>query len=473
MVFSDSIFIFYFLPLTFLYILLPGKFRLFFIIAVSLIFYFWGSGLGYTFILIASIFFNFFAGVVIFERGKASGAVLAAAIIANLLSISYFKYAYFFSSNIDLFGGSAFSLYFQNIILPIGISFFTFQAISFLVDIWRGEVRQRPKFLEFGAYLAFFPQLIAGPIVRYTDVIDDFRRHAVSAELFVGGASRFGHGLAKKILIADQAGAIADAAFGLPAGAMTSADAWVGAIAYTIQIYFDFSGYSDMAIGIGQMFGIRFNENFLRPYGARSITEFWRRWHVSLSTWFRDYLYIPLGGNRSTAARTYRNLVIVFLATGLWHGAQWTFVLWGVYHGAFVLIERVLMGSGAASPRQPWLRWVYCLPVVIFGWVLFRAADIGQAGEMMAAMVFLNSGGHFALSGDVWISSSNFNAAMTLLGAAIFVAGRGRSIGALTGRVPSEAETAWHLHAYGLVALVLASLFALSSQFSPFLYFQF
>ena len=274
------------------------------------------------------------------------------------------------------------------IVLPIGISFYTFQGLSYVIDVWRGTLPKPERNpILFAAYLAFFPQLIAGPIVRFGDVVADFHAPKLSADMFAAGAARFLVGLAKKVLVADLVAPIADAAFDQSGDSLTFAGAWIGSLAYTIQIYFDFSGYSDMAIGMCLMFGIRIPENFAHPYASRTITEFWRRWHISLSTWFRDYLYIPLGGNRAGAGRTYLNLVIVFLATGLWHGAAWTFVLWGLYHGAFLAAERALLGHRARDIPLFWPRLAYSLPVIVVGWALFRSTDLPGFLQHFEAMV--------------------------------------------------------------------------------------
>ena len=357
MVFSEPIFLFMFLPLSLAVILaLKGRGHSLAILIFSLVFYYWASGT-LTLLLIGSILFNWYAGRQI--ASTRSIRWLQAGIFANVLVLGGFKYVIFFAANIDGLIGSELSPSVQWIILPIGISFYTFQCTSYLVDIWRKDVEPESNIIAFGAYLSFFPQLIAGPIVRFKTVIADYHNPKVSLDNAAAGAARFAHGLFKKVVIADSAGAITDACFATSGGDLTAGVAWLGALAYTVQIYFDFSAYSDMAIGLAAMCGIRMDENFDRPYTSSTITEFWRRWHISLSSWFRDYLYIPLGGNKGGYLNTYRNLIIVFLVTGLWHGAAWSFILWGLYHGIFMILERLRLGKSAAQVDSLAARYLY------------------------------------------------------------------------------------------------------------------
>jgi alginate O-acetyltransferase complex protein AlgI len=273
----------------------------------------------------------------------------------------------------------------------VGISFFTFQKLSYTIDVYRRRCRSIANVIDFAMYVALFPQLVAGPIVRFRDIRDQIRNRVESWDMFYAGAVRFCWGLCKKVILADTCGRFADVIFGLLPGQLDTTIAWLGALAYTLQIYLDFSAYSDMAIGLGMLFGFRFLENFNRPYSASSLTDFWRRWHISLSRWFRDYLYIPLGGNRNGAVRTYVTLTLVFLLCGFWHGASWTFVVWGAYHGLFLVVERITGLRRVPEGRQVLLRRLATLLVVVCGWVIFRCDDLGQAGHFFTAMFGLTT----------------------------------------------------------------------------------
>src|SRR6185436_9027443 len=305
----------------------------------------------------------------------------------NLASLAFFKYAGFLAANLNaLLGATGLgAVPVPAVVLPIGISFFTFHAISYVVDVYRRDAVAQKGPVEAALYLLLFPQLIAGPIIRYRDIAAQLTARVVDLDGFATGVRRFVVGLGKKMLIANIVAVPADRLFALPAGELTAAHAWLAASCYTLQIYFDFSGYSDMAIGLAQLFGFRFKENFNYPYVSQSIQEFWRRWHISLSAWFRDYLYVPLGGNRVAPGRVYLNLVTVFFLCGLWHGASWTFVVWGLYHGAFLVLER--LGLAAWLGRMPRaLRHVYALLVVMVGWVFFRAESLSAAAGLLQAM---------------------------------------------------------------------------------------
>jgi alginate O-acetyltransferase complex protein AlgI len=389
MVFSSSVFLFLFLPVA-LALTFAGRkgLRNVCLLAASLVFYAWGEGL-YVLLMLGSIAVNYGLGLAL---GRAASVghkqlVVTLSVGFNIGLLVTFKYAGFLAENIDLaltgLGMEPLSL--RPMHLPIGVSFFTFQAMSYVIDVARGQAKVQRDPVDLALYIALFPQLIAGPIVRFRDVAEQLKDRVVTLELFASGVSRFVTGLAKKMLVANVVAIPADHVFGLGASELSPALAWMGVICYALQIYFDFSGYSDMAIGLGRMFGFRFLENFDHPYIARSVTEFWRRWHISLSSWFRDYLYIPLGGNRHGAARTYRNLVLVFLLCGLWHGAAWTFVVWGLMHGAFLVLERLGLGRAlSAGPRA--LGHLWTLTVVLAAWVVFRAESLGGAGEVFAAL---------------------------------------------------------------------------------------
>lgn len=386
MVFSSPIFLFVFLPLSLgLYYLLPRSAKNVFLLLASLVFYAWGE-IFFVLVMLASIAFNFLFGWLI---GAASTPgrkklALAGGVAANLGLLAYFKYANFVVENLAG-AGLLDATGWNEVHLPLGISFFTFQAMSYLVDVYRGENRAQHNPINVALYISLFPQLIAGPIVRYHDIASQIRERTISLLLVNSGVQRFIYGLAKKVLIANPLGLAADQVFALSGGDLTTATAWLGLACYTLQIYFDFSGYSDMAIGLGRMLGFRFLENFNYPYISKSIKEFWRRWHISLSSWFRDYLYIPLGGNRKGPYRTYFNLLVVFCLCGLWHGASWTFLVWGLFHGGFLVLERTRFGNWVeAMPTV--LRHVYTLLVVMAGWVFFRTESMEAALAYFAAL---------------------------------------------------------------------------------------
>ncbi len=389
MVFSSNIFLFLFLPLTLiLYFALPEKlvgkkYKNYLLLAASLLFYSWGEA-HYLWLLMLSILGNYCAGIFI-EKNKQKW-LIAIAVAFNLTLLAYFKYANFLIENLNQI--LPFQLTFDKVHLPIGISFFTFHAISYLVDIYRGKCKAQRSFAELTLYIAFFPQLIAGPIVRYNFVEKylHYRRH--NAFFTSYGVRRFIIGLGKKVIIANPLGELADAIFALPQDGLSTSLAWIGIVCYTLQIYFDFSGYSDMAVGLARIFGFKFPENFNYPYISRSIKEFWRRWHMSLSAWFRDYVYIPLGGNRVSNSRQYFNLVLVFFLCGLWHGASWNFIIWGMFHGFFLVAERLVIfkKNFVAKPAAIILAHSYTLLVVMVGWVFFRSADLTQSTHYLQTM---------------------------------------------------------------------------------------
>ena len=396
MVFSSIIFLFFFLPITlFLYFVVGNRFRNFLLLIASLVFYAWGEGI-YVLLMIASIVINYIFGLLLEAKFTQSARklLIIAAITVNLSFLGFFKYAdWVIETVVHLVPllGSLFSSH-DPIHLPIGISFFTFQALSYVIDIYRGNNAAQANPFHLGLYIASFPQLIAGPIVRYHDVEKQIRKRQHSTRLFASGVERFIYGLSKKVIIANPLGAMADNIFSLGITDISTPIAWVGITCYTLQIYYDFSGYSDMAIGLGRMFGFRFLENFNYPYIAQSIKDFWRRWHISLSGWFRDYLYIPLGGNRTGQWKTYFNLMLVFTLCGLWHGASWNFLIWGSIHGVFLIIERTRFG--------PWLDYqpalikhIYTLFIIINAWVFFRIEDLNEALAYLKVLYGFHSSG--------------------------------------------------------------------------------
>ncbi len=407
MVFSSHIFLYYFLPIALLlYYLSPLRWRQLTLALLSYVFYGWANP-WFVFLMLFSTTVDYICGLLIADRwrlpifandppagegmapARQRKLALVTSIVVNLTLLGFFKYLGFVQANLnyilDLLGRPAMEVY--TVVLPVGISFYTFQSMSYSIDLYRGDARPARDFLDFACYVSLFPQLVAGPIVRYQDLADQLHSRSHTLDKFARGILFFAFGMAKKVLLANPMGSVADAAFG--AGNLVWYDAWMGVAAYAFQIYFDFSGYSDMAIGLGLMLGFEFKRNFNLPYLSRDITEFWRRWHISLSTWLRDYLYIPLGGNRISPRRTYMNLAIVMLLGGLWHGAQWTFVIWGAIHGSLLAFER-WRGKKALYARLPGALPVLCTFVlVLITWVFFRAETFGQAVGYIGSMFAL------------------------------------------------------------------------------------
>lgn len=387
MVFSSTLFLFIFLPSVLLgYYLLKEEYRNVFLIIASLGFYS-ADKPKYIIVLLASIAINYFMGLVIYYTKARLGklwnrTVLIITVLLNLGLLFYFKYMDFFITSLNQVIGTNIQL--MNIVLPLGISFFTFQGMSYTLDLYMEKVEVQKNPINFALYMTLFPKLIQGPITRYKDVYNQIENRECSVDKFSYGIHRFIVGLAKKTIIANQLGVIADQVFAKAPNENSIAIAWVGAICYTIQIYFDFSGYSDMAIGLGKMFGFDFMENFNYPYISTNLTEFWRRWHISLSTWFRDYVYIPLGGNRK--GNMYFNLLVVFFVTGMWHGAAWNFILWGIWHGLFLIIEKVLKVKNIEIKLPSFVKWIFTMLIVVLGWILFRAPNLSYALNYIAVM---------------------------------------------------------------------------------------
>ena len=412
MVFSSTTFLFLFLPITLItYYSIPKTIRNLFLLLTSLFFYAWGETV-YLLVMIASIIINYYTGLIIDSSiynsisKKNAKYILSIGIITNLGLLTYFKYFNFIVQNINvILENLTFEkISISDVHLPIGISFFTFQAVSYLVDIYRGKCRAQRNFINCGLYIALFPQLIAGPIVRYYDVAKQILQRNITIQLFSSGVQKFIFGFSKKVLIANPLGGIADQIFSISGNQLSTSAAWLGIVCYTLQIYYDFSGYSDMAIGLGRMFGFQFLENFNYPYIADSIREFWRRWHISLSSWFRDYLYLPLGGNRYSSKRTYLNLWIVFLLCGLWHGASWNFLVWGALHGALLVFER---NGFDRQLRRLWkpLQHIYTLLMVMVAWIFFRAETLSGALKYLRAMTGLVKEGHVKISAWFYFDS--------------------------------------------------------------------
>ncbi|WP_031473306.1 MBOAT family O-acyltransferase [Agathobaculum desmolans] len=458
MVFSSAVFLFVFLPAVFLLDrLLPGiRAKNALLLIASLIFYAFGQPV-YLPLLLLSVLLNYVCGRM--AAGKHARLGVALAVIGGIGMLAVFKYADFLIGSLNSAFGLALPL--TGIALPIGISFFTFQGLSYVIDVYRDRTVVSRSFVKVLLYIAYFPQLIAGPIVKYHDIEKEIDNRRTTPQETAHGIRRFICGLSKKLLLSNAMGRMADAVFTLPAGEIGMFAAWMGAICYTLQIYFDFSGYSDMAIGMGRMFGFHFQENFNYPYTATTIKEFWRRWHISLSTWFRDYLYVPLGGNRKGRGRTWVNRFLVFFATGLWHGASWNFVLWGLWHGTFSVLE----DSGVLPVQRLRGRLagrIYTLLVVVLGFTLFRADTLAQAGAMFSAM--------FTGVGLNWAGTAAVCALLTpsfllcLLVSLLLSAPVAKRL---------EPKREWITLAGSLVLLVLCMLDLSAGTFNPFIYFRF
>lgn len=476
MVFSSPIFLFLFLPVTLgIYFMLRGRARNLWLLAASLVFYGWGEP-KFLFVLLVSIISNFLLALWI-ERSRdtpQARVALTLAVVINIGLLATFKYANFF---VDGLNGVAQSvsmppLLIPAIALPIGISFFTFHALSYVIDVFRGDAPAQRNPFDMALYISLFSQLIAGPIIRYHDIAPQLRERRVTSAMFSRGVERFIVGLGKKVLIANTLAVPADLIFSLPGDQLTTSVAWLGLVCYTLQIYFDFSGYSDMAIGLGLMFGFRFLENFNYPYISASVTEFWRRWHISLSTWFRDYLYIPLGGNRGPPWRVYLNLVTVFFLCGLWHGASANFIVWGLYHGAFLVLERMGVSRLLARLWAP-SRHLYVLLMVMVGWVFFRADSLSDAWRFLQIMA-----GHSTAS-SLGQSLALYVDAGVLLTLGIGIVGSTPLLPAIRRWCERSSNIGTALGASATEVLALGAIFFVSSMllaagtYNPFIYFRF
>lgn len=470
MLFSSMIFLWLFLPFTVIVnALLNPRYSNVFLLIMSLLFYAWGEPV-YVGLMLLSILLNWLAGLAVAKAKRGKGALLGLDIVLNLAILGIFKYYDFVAGSVNFLSGRD-VLEIKNIALPIGISFFTFQALSYVIDLYRGKCEVQKNILNLALYISFFPQLIAGPIVRYSDIDRQILSRRMTTEGFSLGFRRFIYGLGKKVIISNCMAQIADKVFALGAGELTMISAWIGSLGYMMQIYYDFSGYSDMAIGLGKMFGFDFLENFDYPYLSRSIREFWKRWHISLGTWFREYVYIPLGGNRKGGFVTILNLTVVFLLTGLWHGANWTFVVWGLYHGFFQIIERI--GLGKVLKKTGVLGSLYCLIVVLFGWVLFRADSISHALMYASHMV---APWKYGLENALSVRPLfvlNLRAAIVFV---IAVLGAG-PVQAVTKRLVTRMHDKWKgslMEIPFLAAVLIYSIMLLASgTYNPFIYFRF
>lgn len=468
MVFSSMTFLFVFLPVvTALYFLVPKPARNGVLLAASLLFYAWGEP-KFVVLMVISVLVNYAGGLMI-ERSRASGgtgkAALIGAVTVDLVLLGIFKYANFVVDSVNSALSSSLSI--PEIALPIGISFYTFQNMSYIIDVYRGDTEAQHDLIDFAAYVTMFPQLIAGPIVRYSQVAEELNSRELSFARFGAGAQRFITGLGKKVIFANQAGSVWEQISAMESP--SAATALIGAVFFTFQIYFDFSGYSDMAIGLGKMLGFTFPENFDHPYTCRSITEFWRRWHMTLGSWFREYVYIPLGGSYNGMLRQLRNIAVVWALTGLWHGAAWNFVFWGLYYGLILVLEKVflLRALDRIPERLQWLRHLYTLPVILVGWVLFASADLQSLTGYLAALFGANgaldpAAGFYLRSW--WMPMILMAAACTELPA--------NTAAAAVGRMPEPVKAVTVNLFLGAVFL-LSLAFLVGDSYNPFLYFRF
>ncbi|MEG2197774.1 MAG: MBOAT family O-acyltransferase [Cellulosilyticaceae bacterium] len=461
MVFSSLLFLFIFLPIFLgVYYVAPKGLRNFILFAASLIFYAWGEPI-YVVIMIFSTIVDYTIGLVI-HKYRANQPIAKAAMISsvliNLVVLGFFKYSNFFIDNMNNLWGMNIEL--LKIALPIGISFYTFQTMSYTIDLYRGKIGVQKNIISFGAYVSMFPQLIAGPIVKYATVEHELNHRVESIDGFGEGSIRFIEGLGKKVLIANNIGLLWENIKVMPLIELTTIGAWMGIMAFAFQIYFDFSGYSDMAIGLGKMLGFNFGENFNYPYISKSVTEFWRRWHMSLGSWFREYLYIPLGGNRVKKSRFYINLLIVWFLTGFWHGAGWNFILWGLFFGMIMIVERmILLKYLEKSPA--YIARIYLIVVVLISWVFFSLETLPQIVGYLKTM--------FGLGEGVWIDKQTLyymtNYLMIFIVAILFATPIMKRL--------REKSKGWMVYVFYIGILVLSTAYLVDSTFNPFLYFRF
>ncbi|MFE6705513.1 MBOAT family O-acyltransferase [Bacillus thuringiensis] len=464
MVFSNLVFLCLFLPAVLLiYYAVRKELQNIVLLFFSLVFYAWGEPI-YVFLMLFSILVNYWFGILLGNSRFTNGQrklLLTFAIVMNTAILGYFKYANFLVDNINSILHT--NIVLEKIPLPIGISFFTFHAMSYIIDIYKKKVDAQRNIFDLALYFTVFPQLVAGPIVRYNTISHQLHERTVDADKFSEGVRRFIIGLGKKVLIANQLGVIADEIFAMNPSDMSVSLAWMGAIAYTLQIYFDFSGYSDMAIGLGKMFGFDFLENFNYPYISKSISEFWRRWHISLGSWFRDYVYIPLGGNRVTTWKVYRNLFIVWGLTGFWHGASWTFMIWGIYYGVLIALEKAELENLLQKLWSP-LQHIYVMFLVIIGWVFFRADNFSYCFEFLKSM--------FGFNGPLTDINSYFYI-MNYWGIFLLAIITAAPVFPWLQKMLSTKRFAVLSPVYYLSILVIVLVFLTNATYNPFIYFRF
>lgn len=470
MIFSSIFFLFVFLPVTLLlYYLVPWRLKNFMLLLCSLIFYAWGEPV-YVFLMLFSILFNFISGIEIqhyqeLEQTKLLRFSFWFTVAVNLAILGFFKYYGFLIGNLNAI--LPFDIPYRDLPLPIGISFYTFQTLSYIIDVYWGRVPVQKNFIKFGTYVTMFPQLIAGPIVRYADVDMQLTKRSLNLYKFGQGVSWFLRGLGKKVLLANNIGMTFDAILALAPADRSVVTAWVGCIAYAMQIYFDFSGYSDMAIGLGKMLGFEFIKNFDYPYISKSITEFWRRWHISLGTWFREYVYIPLGGNRVSVPKHMRNILIVWMLTGFWHGAAWNFMLWGLYYGLLLLMEKYFLAD--KLQRLPGkLRQLYAFVLVLLGWVLFFSPTLGDAFRYLGNMFGIGGSGFLDHTGLYYLGGSFILLVICFLCATPWAWKKFRHFALKKGSYPSIAAAAVYTAIF-----IFSIAYLVNATYNPFLYFRF
>ena len=462
MVFSSIVFLFYYLPVVLaVYYIVPSQYRNLWLFAVNLVFYGWGEPV-YILLMLFSICLNYTSGILIGKYRENNNTkarrILALNTALNLLLLVIFKYSDLLTGTFNRIFGTAIPL--PGLALPIGISFYTFQTMSYPIDVYRGDADVQKSIIRFGTFVALFPQLIAGPIVRYKDIAAQLDDRTLRADRFSSGVQRFVIGLGKKVLLANNIGALWDAY--AAAQELTTVGAWLGALAFSLQLYFDFSGYSDMAIGLGRMLGFEFRENFNYPYISGSVTEFWRRWHISLGTWFRDYLYIPLGGNRRGLPRQLLNILIVWALTGLWHGANWTFLLWGLYYALFLVIEKLFLLKFLQNSRI--IGHIYTILAAVFGWVLFQLDSLHDVLRYWKAMLGMGAG--FIQPGDLFLARSYLIVGAAAVIAATPLLKKGYA------KLPSSVKNVCTPILICLT-LIVCTAYMVDATYNPFLYFRF
>lgn len=476
MVFSSLTFLFVFLPIVFIiYYAVPKRAKNVVILVSGLLFYAWGEPI-YVLAMILSTFIDYTAGRLIDkydDKPKIRTICLIVSLVMNIGLLGTFKYLGFLINSVN--GWFGLSIPNPNLPLPIGISFFTFQSMSYTIDLYRRNIKVQKSAVSFMAFVTLFPQIVAGPIVRYEDVQNELDNRSVTEKMLGDGISRFITGLGKKVLIANNIGMLWTQVKGMDYGELSAVTAWLGILAFTFQIYFDFSGYSDMAIGLGKMMGFNFPENFNYPYMSHSISEFWRRWHITLGSWFRSYIYIPLGGNRKGLPRTIINLLIVWAVTGIWHGASWNFMLWGVYFGVLIIIERLFMGK-VLEKIPSFFSWLYTFVLVVFGWVMFEAVDtsIVNIGEMFGQM-FTYIGAMFGANGTVMDNTATFAIVNYGVMFAVCILGSSDMFKNAAEYIRKKAPE-WVQYGFPVAqtAVMLASIaYITTSSYNPFLYFNF
>ncbi len=471
MVFSSMIFLWFFLPIVLcLYFFSYNiKIKNLILLFASLLFYAWGSEINHFSLLLFSIFLNYIFGILIDRFRKIDKPILFLAIFFNLFLLGYFKYFNFIVDSFSqIFLNHTLNL--KNILLPIGISFYTFQILSYIIDLYQKKIKVQKNIFNFALYVSFFPQLIAGPIIKYKTIEEEINTRRVNLSLFASGVRKFVYGLGKKVIFANTLAVVTDFIYQNNVNDLNTPLVWLASLTYALQIYYDFSGYSDMAIGLGRMFGFHFPENFDLPYISKSITEFWRRWHISLSTWFKEYVYIPLGGNRKGKLRTYINLWIVFFLTGFWHGASFNFIAWGLYYGIFLVIEKVFLKKLLDKGKHLILSHIYVLFVIIIGWVLFRADSLEHALQLVTIMFHFD----FKTTYILLPTFINFKTIILIILSILFCGPLQFLIDRLNCKEQIKEFYKNYLESFVILILMSISIMELvASSYNPFIYFRF